>query len=87
MDQPNDHRLERLPRTLKLTQGVRLEGDRFSIRAQVFRGAVRIATEDVQLSVDDASVMNAQLTRLLDQRAFPGMDERERARQRERWRV
>ncbi|KUJ65006.1 hypothetical protein ACZ90_52630 [Streptomyces albus subsp. albus] len=85
MTQPSDHRLERLPRTLKLTDGVRLDGDRFSIRAHVFRGAVQIATEDVRLSIDDASVMNAQLTRLLDQRAFPGMDERERARQRARW--
>jgi hypothetical protein len=68
----SSHRYEDIPRTLKLTGGVRLVDDRVAVGVEVFRGEVQIATEEVFLSVDDASVMNAQLTYLLNRRAYPG---------------
>ncbi|TVL89155.1 hypothetical protein [Streptomyces sp. SAJ15] len=81
----SDHRYEELPRSLRLTHGVRREGEQFAIGALVFRGAVQIGTTEVLLSINDASVINAQLTRLLNEQAFPGMEERARQRRRERW--
>lgn len=77
---------EGVSRTLRLTRDVRLDGDLFVIGVRVFRGAVPIATEEVFVPVDDASVLNAQLTHLLNERAFPGLDARERERARDRWR-
>ncbi|UQA95265.1 hypothetical protein [Streptomyces halobius] len=70
------------PRRLKLTGGARMVGDHVAVSAMVFRGPVHIATEEVFLSVDDASVLQAQLTRALDHRAFPGMERREREKSR-----
>ena len=49
------------------------------------RGEVYMATELAHISIDDASLMNAQLTRLLNERAFPGMDQRQQDRKRARW--
>ena len=67
------HRYEELPRTVRLTDGVRWdrENRRVAIRAQVFRGEVRLSEEEVYLSVDDASVINAQLARVLDSLSQP----------------
>ncbi|MFD3935867.1 hypothetical protein ACFWSF_13570 [Streptomyces sp. NPDC058611] len=66
------------PRRLQLTGGARLVGNRVAVVAKVFRGRVHITTEEVFLSVDDASVLQARLSRALDQRAFPGLDQRAR---------
>ncbi|MFJ4921363.1 hypothetical protein [Streptomyces sp. NPDC088725] len=73
------------PRRLKLTGGARLVGDRVAVFAMVFRGPVHIATEEVFLSVDDASVLQAQLTRVLDARSFPGLDRMDREKTRTRY--
>ncbi|MEV5378037.1 hypothetical protein AB0L26_18970 [Streptomyces nondiastaticus] len=73
------------PRRLKLTGGARLVGDRVAVSAMVFRGPVHIATEEVFLSVDDASVLQAQLTHALDARSFPGMEQRVREHARMRY--
>lgn len=80
-------RYEHLPRSLVLTKTVRLVGERVVIGVHVYRGEVHISSEEVFLSVDDAALMNAQLTHLLNERAFPGLAERERQRARERWRL
>lgn len=76
------HRYEELPRTVRLTDGVRLdrENRRVAIRAQVFRGEVRLSEEEVYLSVDDASVLNAQLAYALDSLAQPSLADRRQRR-------
>ncbi|MGY0061350.1 hypothetical protein ACWY4P_33240 [Streptomyces sp. LZ34] len=79
------HRYETLPRTLKLSGDVRLHDGQFVVGVRVLRGEVYIGTELALISIDDASLMNAQLTRLLNERAFPGMGQRQRDRQRARW--
>ncbi|OMI39812.1 hypothetical protein SPAR_09106 [Streptomyces sparsogenes DSM 40356] len=68
----SSHRYEDVPRRFKLSGDVRLLNDQFVIPVQVFRNGVYVSTELALLSVDDASVVNAQLTRLLDQRACLG---------------
>lgn len=78
----NHHRYEELPRTVRLTDGARLdrENRRIAVRAQVFRGEVRLSEEEVYLSIDDASVLNAQLARLLDSLAQPDLAARRQLR-------
>ncbi|WP_330330780.1 hypothetical protein OHS33_14300 [Streptomyces sp. NBC_00536] len=66
------------PRRLQLTGGARLVGDRVAVAARVFRGSVQLTTEEVFMSVDDASVLQAQLSRALDERSFPGLEQRAR---------
>ncbi|WP_392891382.1 hypothetical protein [Streptomyces sp. LN699] len=72
------------PRRLRLTGGARLIGDRVAVVAEVFRGPVHITTEEVFMSVDDASVLQAQLCRALDLRSFPGLEQRAREKARMR---
>ncbi|MFJ5049556.1 hypothetical protein [Streptomyces sp. NPDC088719] len=49
-----------------------------AVFAEVFRGSAHITTEEVLVSVDDASVLQAHLSRALDQRSFPGLEQRTR---------
>ncbi|MEU7181935.1 hypothetical protein ACWIG3_34905 [Streptomyces celluloflavus] len=75
---------DKAPHRLRLTGGARLVGDRVAVSAMVFRGPVHLSTEEVFLSVDDASVLQAQLTRALDERSFPGLEQRDRDKARMR---
>lgn len=76
---------EDAPRVFKLTEGVRLDQDTFVFGVQILRGQVPISTEQVLMSIDDASVMNAQLSRLLNDYSCPGLEERREQRQKRRW--
>lgn len=71
---------EGLPRTLRLVEGVRLQGGQFVLRVRAFRGEVQVSSEEVFMSVDDASVVHAQLSRLLNELSFPGLEERRERR-------
>ncbi|MEC4018764.1 hypothetical protein [Streptomyces sp. H27-D2] len=73
------------PRRLRLIGSARLDGEKVAVSAMVFKGPVHIATEEVFLSIDDASVLQAQLARALDNRAFPGLDQRQREKARMRY--
>ncbi|MEK8171107.1 hypothetical protein NKH77_20960 [Streptomyces sp. M19] len=67
------------PLRWKLTGSVRVTADdKIAIRVALIKGLVHMATEELLLGVDDASVLQAQLTRVLNERAFPGMEQRER---------
>ncbi|ADI07405.1 hypothetical protein SBI_04284 [Streptomyces bingchenggensis BCW-1] len=66
------HRPVDVPRSFKLSGDVRLLDDQFVIPVQVFRNGTYESTDLAALTVDDASVLNAQLTRLLDERACLG---------------
>lgn len=63
------HRHEDVPRRFKVAGDVRLVDDRFHIPVRVFRGDAHVSTESAVLSVDDAALLEAQLTRLLCERA------------------
>ncbi|MFE2035377.1 hypothetical protein ACFXKS_32045 [Streptomyces scopuliridis] len=72
-------------RRLKLVGGARLDGDRIAVSAMLFKGPVHLSTEEVSLSIDDASVLQAQLARALNEHAFPGLDQRDRRKRRMRY--
>lgn len=75
-------RYEDLPRILRLTEGVRLQGGLLVVGVSVLRGEVKISSEQMFISVDDASVIHAQLSRLLNEHSFPGLEERREQRSR-----
>lgn len=76
---------EGVPRTFRLTEGVRLDGDRLVFGVRVLRGEVQICAEQVYIPVNDATVIHAQLSRLLDRHSFPGLAERRERRRKARW--
>lgn len=59
--------------------------DKIAIRVAIIKGLVPAATEELLLGIDEASVLQAQLTRVLNERAFPGMEQREREKARLRY--
>jgi hypothetical protein len=79
------HRYEDLPRTFELLGDVKLIDGRFAFGVRVLRGQVVVSEDLALVSVDAASVMNAQLTRLLNLRDDPDVEERMRKRE-EQWR-
>ncbi|MFE4371561.1 hypothetical protein ACFRMN_25600 [Streptomyces sp. NPDC056835] len=50
---------DEVSRRLKLVGGARLDGDRIAVSAMLFKGPVHLSTEEVSLSIDDASVLQA----------------------------